>query len=62
MMLMVSYDYAAEITDAVLTTPDIDREPIGRVEVLPGQSGTISCFTRVADAQDETAAYHLSMI
>ena len=55
MMLMASYGYAAEITDAVLTTYNINREPIDRVEVLPGQSGAISCFTRVADTQDETA-------
>jgi hypothetical protein len=61
MMLTASYGYAEEITDAVLTTYNIDREPIDRVEVLPRQSGTISCFTRVVDAQDETAVYHLSM-
>jgi len=39
----------------VLTTAVIDREPIDRLEVLPGQSGTISCFTRVVGARGETA-------
>ena len=62
MMLMASYGCALEITDAVLTTAVIDREPIDRVEVLPRQSGTLYCFTWVVDAQGETAVYHLSMV
>jgi len=46
---------AAEITDAVLTTAVIDRQPTDLLEVLPRQSGTILCFTRVVGAQGETA-------
>jgi len=46
---------AAKITDAVLTAAVLDREPIDLLEVLPRQSGTISCSTRVVDAQGETA-------
>ena len=46
---------AAEVTDAVLTTAVIDREPTDILEVLPRESGTISCFTRVVGAQGETA-------
>ena len=45
---------AAEITDALLSTAVIDREPIDILEVLPRESGTISCFTRVVGAQGET--------
>ena len=45
---------AAEITDALLTTAVIDREPIDILEVLPRESGTISSFTRVVGAQGET--------
>jgi len=45
---------AAEITEALLTTAVIDREPIDILEVLPRESGTISCFTRVVGAQGET--------
>ena len=45
---------AAEITDALLATAVIDREPIDILEVLPRKSGTISCFTRVVGAQGET--------
>jgi len=46
---------AAEITDAVLTTAVIDRQSTDLLEVLPRQSGTILCFTRVVGAQGETA-------
>jgi len=45
---------AAEITEALLTTAVIDREPIDILEVLPRESGRISCFTRVVGAQGET--------
>jgi hypothetical protein len=46
---------AAEITDALLTTAVMDREPTDILEVLPRESGTISCFTRVVGAQGEIA-------
>jgi hypothetical protein len=53
---------AAEITDVVLTTAVIDREPTDILEVLPRESGTISCFTRVVGAQGETAVGEIAKL
>lgn len=51
---------AEKITDAVLTTAVIDQEQINRLEVLPRQSGTISCFTRVVGVQGEPAVCEIA--
>lgn len=51
--------YALEVSDAVLTTAVVDRQPVDRVEVFPRQNGTLYCFTRIVGAEGETTVYHL---
>jgi len=57
--LMASHVYAVEVSDAVMTTAVVDREPIDHVDVFPRQSGTLYCFNQVVGAPGETVVYHL---
>lgn len=50
---------AVEITDAVITTAVVDREPVDAVEAFPVQNGKLFCFTRVMGAEEPTVIYHL---
>ena len=58
-LLTAASVWSLEITEAVITTAVVDREPVDRVEVFPIQNGTLYCFTRVKGAEEPAFVYHL---
>ena len=50
---------AVEVTDAVITTAIVDREPVDSVEVFLIQNGKLYCFTRIIGAEDPTVVFHV---
>lgn len=50
---------ALEVSDAVITTAIVEREPVDSVEVFPVQSGKLYCFSKIVGADGPTHVYHL---
>jgi hypothetical protein len=50
---------ALEVSDAVITTAIVEREPVDSVDVFPVQNGKLYCFTRITGADEPTYVYHL---
>lgn len=59
LLLLGTGAQALEVTELVMTTSVVDREPVDRVEVFPRQSGMLYCFSRVEGAAEETSVVHL---
>ncbi len=59
MVLSASPVLALEVTDAVITTAVVDREPVDSVEVFPRQNGKLYCFTRIVGANEPAMVYHV---
>jgi len=58
-ILSASHVLALEVTEAVMTTAVIDREPVDQVEAFPRQSGKLYCFSRIIGANESTVVYHV---
>ena len=50
---------AIEVSDILITTAVIDREPVDNVEVFPRKSGKLFCFTRITGADEPTVVHHV---
>ncbi len=50
---------AIEVTEGVITTQVVDREPVDAVESYPATVEKLYCFTRITGAEDETVVYHV---
>jgi hypothetical protein len=59
MNLFASNALAIEVSDILVTTAVIDREPVDNVEVFPRQSGKVFCFTRITGADEPTVVHHV---
>ena len=59
MNLSVGNALAIEVSDILITTEVIGREPVDDVEVFPRKGGKLFCFTRITGADEPTVVHHV---